>query len=137
MCNIRIAAKRCSQYNFGWKQFDEQFRLKLAQSPTSSWANIDLELWLLCINQNTSNFSNRSLYKCYAFNYQGSCNRSNCTYSHSCLKCFGAHPVISCHRGCFQPRSQVRGQGVGNSFRFQTTRPRTPGAVVGQRAYTS
>ena len=44
MCNIRIAAKRCSQYNFGWKQYDEQFRLKLAQSPTSSWANIDLEL---------------------------------------------------------------------------------------------
>ena len=35
---IRLGAKRCSG---GWKAYDEQFRLRMAQDPSSSWAVID------------------------------------------------------------------------------------------------
>ena len=40
---IRLGAKRSQ----GWKNYDEQFRLRKSQDPTSSWALIDPEFWLL------------------------------------------------------------------------------------------
>ena len=45
MQTIRLGAKRNT--GFGWKLYDEQFRLRKAQEPVSSWAIIDTELWLL------------------------------------------------------------------------------------------
>lgn len=145
--NVRIAAKRCGHLNFGWRQYDEQFRLKMAQNQNILWGDIDLELWLLFVNQTSSSQvsnSNRVMFKCYAFNYSGVCNRINCTYSHSCIKCFGAHPMVSCQRGhlgnnatSFQnirPRLQMRPQGQSHYFRSQY-RQRAPGAVVSQRPF--
>jgi hypothetical protein len=35
--------------NGGWVQYDEQFRLRKARYPTSSWGVVDMELWLLCV----------------------------------------------------------------------------------------
>ena len=39
MQTIRLGAKRNA--GFGWKLYDEQFRLRKAQEPVSSWAIID------------------------------------------------------------------------------------------------
>ena len=44
---IRIGAKR--NVGFGWRTYDEQFRLRKSQDPASSWADIDPEVWLLFI----------------------------------------------------------------------------------------
>ena len=44
MSVIRLGAKRST---VGWKLYDEQFRLRRAINPASSWATIDSELWLL------------------------------------------------------------------------------------------
>lgn len=151
--NIRIAAKRCGAYNMGWKTYDENFRFKIAQHPHSSWGDIDLELWLMFVNQNSSVFdtSNRSsIHKCYAFNYNGTCNRTSCTYSHSCIRCFAPHPLVHCYkakfaknfetgqsaRAPFRPQSYGNVRPLGSNFRFTYQRPRTPGAVMGQRSFT-
>lgn len=54
MQNIRLAASRGQ--NNGWLVYDEQYRLKQAGFPSSSWWVIDQELWILCVA--TSNLSN-------------------------------------------------------------------------------
>jgi hypothetical protein len=47
MQTVRMAASR--GVNGGWVQYDEQFRLRKARYPTSSWGVVDMELWLLCV----------------------------------------------------------------------------------------
>ena len=49
MRDIRIAASRSS----GWFKYDEQFRLQKVANPHSSWGQINSELWLLYITNNT------------------------------------------------------------------------------------
>lgn len=116
----------------------------MAQNPNASWAEIDLELWLLFINQ-TQSGTFQAPFKCYDYNYRGLCRRLNCTYSHACIKCYGSHPVISCNCGSSgigfsasnmnRPRLQVRSQG--NNFRHSYPRSRAPGSVVGHRPFAS
>ena len=33
----------------GWRAYDEQFRLSVAENPEKDWAPIDNHLWLLCM----------------------------------------------------------------------------------------
>ena len=59
--------------------YDEQFRLRKAQDPTSAWSLVDYELWLIYMNNITSSpgtgnqmvFSDmkNGALKCYNFNY--------------------------------------------------------------------
>ncbi|CAC5407681.1 unnamed protein product [Mytilus coruscus] len=58
-------------YSGGWVQYDEQFRLRKALSPSSSLGVVDMELWLLCVstpyvtpsfNTGLSNGSNQQLH---------------------------------------------------------------------------
>jgi len=152
MNNIRIAEKRCGK-GIGWKLYDENFRLKMAQNCNVSWGKIDLELWLLFVNQNSAvtEVSNTNTHKCYAYNYNGHCSRLNCTYSHCCIRCFAAHPLIHCYMykaknmgGVVAPVGSerqrfsglhVRPQVPNFNFRVQHPRPRAPGAVMGQRLH--
>jgi len=82
MKSVRLGSKRC--VGLGWKAYDEQFRLRMAQDPTSSWAAIDTELWLLLMQpvgnvQHGAAVAPRviqnygTVLKCYAFNYNGLC----------------------------------------------------------------
>lgn len=161
MNTVRLAAKRCGTNNFGWKNYDEQFRLKMAADPTNKWGDVDVELWLLYINSSRFNHSLGSMnsnptYKCYAFNYNGYCPKRNCIYSHSCLKCFGAHPLSGCprqpsvrfeqnfarsasHLG--RPRMEMRQQVNPPAFNFRYpqsfTRARHQGAHMAQGQHTS
>ncbi|KAK3088512.1 hypothetical protein FSP39_020020 [Pinctada imbricata] len=91
--DVRLGAQRSS----GWQKYDEQFRLKLSIDPTLSWAMVDSELWLLYM-QPLSNLpsQNRSIAKCFAYNYQGFCQRPQCYYSHACITCNQRHPVKYC-----------------------------------------
>jgi hypothetical protein len=51
---IKLAALRVS--SLGWVSYDEQFRLRKARAPQSSWADVDVELWLLCVSAPNSPF---------------------------------------------------------------------------------
>ena len=92
---VMLGAKRCGTNNFGWKQYDEHFRLKMTEHPNANWVDVDVELWLLYINPHNINesFTSNMIYKCYAFNYNGVCNTQNCTYSHCCIRCFWCSSV--------------------------------------------
>ena len=113
MSSIRLGAKRSA---VGWKLYDEQFRLRMSQDPANSWAVVDQELWLFYM------FSPPTVggpsvvtggYKCYSFNYHGRCFNQTCSYSHSCLRCFGPHPLIQC------PRQNIVPNRAGGNVRFQ------------------
>jgi hypothetical protein len=40
-----------STRDLGWVSYDEQFRLRKARVPQSSWADVDVELWLLYVSR--------------------------------------------------------------------------------------
>lgn len=48
MHTVRFAASRGS--NTGWVGYDEQYRLRKARFPYTSWRDIDMELWLLYVS---------------------------------------------------------------------------------------
>ena len=115
MHSVRLGAKRSQP--LGWKYYDEQYRLKKALDPTSSWSVMDTELWILYMQSRPlqmesvaqfkgPGFGSSGLYtqisgqilKCYNYNYSGVCTRVPCQYQHSCLRCHALHPVIICNR---------------------------------------
>ena len=53
MYNVRLAAERGS--GTGWVAYDEQYRLRKARFPFTSWGDIDMELWLLYVATNVNN----------------------------------------------------------------------------------
>ena len=44
---VRLAADKFG--GLGWRAYDEQFRLLVAENPEKDWAHIDNHLWLLCM----------------------------------------------------------------------------------------
>jgi len=114
MNTIRLGAK---QSTIGWRLYDEQFRLRKAQNPTSSWANIDTELWLLYMHGAMSPVlpTISKVNKCYGFNYNGVCGKQTCHYSHTCMRCFGTHPLKFCHKS--------NAGGVSNTPYMHQSRP--------------
>lgn len=54
---IRLGAKR--SVGFGWRTYDEQFRLRKSQDPASSCANLDPELWLLFMQSSGSTYGEK------------------------------------------------------------------------------
>lgn len=136
---VRLGADRSAT---GWKLYDEQFRLRKAQDPASSWAQVDYELWLFYMQGSTfysSNYTSLSQplqvhnnkLKCYAFNYSGRCYKQMCTFSHSCLNCGGFHSLKICNYRRPQPRGQFN--STGDPFRFSNRpyRPSNPGTGTG------
>ena len=98
MHTVRLGASRTS--GLGWKNYDIQFRLKREQNPALSWSVVDQELWLMYMyfsNSGNNSFQTpASSNKFYDFNYKGSCQRLNCPYLHSCMRCSLSHPYIRC-----------------------------------------
>ena len=90
---MRLGAKRSQ----GWNNYDEQYRLRKAQDPSSSWATIDQELWLLYLYSAPAGSNvqpSSSSHKCYNYNYQGSCTKLY--YRHESGR-FGALKFDSTH----------------------------------------
>ncbi|CAG2227127.1 unnamed protein product [Mytilus edulis] len=141
MSSVRKGAKRHG--GIGWKYYDEQYRLKKAREPSGSWGKLDSEYWMWYMQsasvqpegQAANQASNsRALYtnqtattsRCYSFNFDGVCNKPNCIYNHSCLRCGLHHPIISCYKqNQFhgQVSNQTRTEPRFNGPRF--TRPRS------------
>ena len=133
----------------------------MAENTNANWADVDVKLWPSYIYPHNVNqsFTSNMIYKCYAFNYNCVCNKQNCTYSHCCIRCFCAHPLMSCARQSntrlefnrprpqFQlgrARSQLRlltPQSNAHQFNFRypetVTRTRPQGQVVAQRQYSN
>lgn len=122
MRDIRFAANK----SHGWGTYDEQFRLRKAQRPQSSWAVINQDLWSFYIttamrdqgqsNESKVGFSSQSepLHSfrqssgqqnvqqprtCNAYNTKGKrCNFNPCIFKHGCSACGGQHPAYFCKR---------------------------------------
>lgn len=94
MYNIKLGAGRSN----GWRDYDQQFRLKKAHSPATSWAVIDQELWLLYMHESSKlePLKHSAMGKCFLFNNTGRCTRPHCKYLHICAKCGGHHPALHC-----------------------------------------
>ena len=154
MYTIRLGAKRLAGH--GWVHYDEQFRLRKALNPSSSWAVVDTELWLLYMNNSGKTYGSGGAFnignstavnrggpggsKCYAFNYGGYCHRQFCIYNHTCLRCEGSHSLVNCphqsmgratelQRPQFQNIRQSNSQFNINRF----SRQFTPGLVNNNR----
>lgn len=154
MSDVRLGAYRGAN----WKQYDEQYRLRKALNPLSSWAEVDVELWLIYMsghvessprNAFTANYSQNKKLRCYSYNYDGQCFKTLCQYSHTCLYCNGGHPVRNCPNkpvGGSNQRFQTtatraplipRLNNYNSTFRQNTYRSRTPGTFMGPRSYTN
>ena len=102
MHTVRLGASRSKSQ--GWRLYDEHFRRKMANSPSTSWQYIDYELWLVYMSSNTnpthiSNNTNKPLpthNKCFEFNNKGVCNIPNCIYTHGCIQCGLGHAKLNC-----------------------------------------
>ena len=118
MQTVRMAATR--GYAEGWIQYDEQYRLRKAHSPSSSWGVVDMELWMLLVStpkttptfdsgfpkQQYQGSNNRQADRSLEFNRRGSVckllNKGFCTFGkkckfpHKCYKCNGNPPLTSC-----------------------------------------
>jgi len=93
--DIRLGAKKYEGH--GWIEYDQQFRLRLDGDPTTiSFANIDCELWILCMSSPTKP-SNEGQPKCINFN-NGHCTRTPCYFLHKCLNCSLDHSSRSWRR---------------------------------------
>ncbi|KAK6181459.1 hypothetical protein SNE40_009304 [Patella caerulea] len=91
----RLAASRGE----GWVEYDQQFRYKRALDPSSSWAVVDYELWLLTMSRQYTNKTLPSFKpagRCFDFNNRGFCLKQQCKYQHCCIICRGPHPGSSC-----------------------------------------
>lgn len=100
MQSVRLGASRIK--GLGWRDYDTQFRLKVAADPSKQWDAVDQELWLMFMTDsgtthtNAVHQHNTTFNKCYNFNYKGSCDRNPCPYQHVCVKCSGPHPQFRC-----------------------------------------
>ncbi|XP_056020808.1 uncharacterized protein LOC130054574 [Ostrea edulis] len=109
MRDIRLAATRSQ----GWYKYDEQYRLRKASNPESSWGIISQEFWLLYVTGQSSfhsqtQFSNNKQFSsqsstsavtqyCYHFNQGKKCNFfPKCRFKHICRRCGGKHPANNC-----------------------------------------
>ena len=134
--DIRLAAARS---NSGFLEYDQQFRLRMAQNPSKSWAEVDSELWLLYIVPNNKQLTAAELNqsqtkKCYSYNYKGSCFKSPCIYLHACIRCNKSHPEMYCpNRQIRTDSSNFRGQYRGHRGSYQNTRGSTRNQYRGAR----
>ena len=60
MHSVRMAAVR--GYADGWISYDEQYRLRKALNPASSWSVVDSELWMLYVSTPNANSSYTHYY---------------------------------------------------------------------------
>ena len=114
---------------FGWRSYDEQFRLRQEQNPLRSWAELDVELWvtvaaassLAIVNNSltstgtggrTGLFPGQSMARsgqiCFSYNSEKGCHWQGCRFTHKCRRCgiFG-HAAFACN---IRQRSGVGGR---------------------------
>ena len=149
---IREAAVR--QRGHCWCEYDEQFRIRQANNP-SSWSVINNDLWWRCmqlpvpVSSSTTSAltvfpaSSSKSYTCFDFN-KGVCRwPSPCKFPHTCSSCgSSSHGAVTCsgqsQTSMGQPflrQAPFRGTFGRSGSRFQRGRyPRSAGAFGRGRA---
>ncbi|CAC5380011.1 unnamed protein product [Mytilus coruscus] len=118
MYNVRLASSRGD--GSGWDINDEHYRLRKARCPHSSWAELDIELWVLyvstpqrSVNSDTNHSVGDQKGSQYVYNNEseqvqrfsepckgynlGRCSyRAACIFEHECFRCSGNHPIGAC-----------------------------------------
>uniref|UniRef100_A0A8W8MFZ0 C3H1-type domain-containing protein n=1 Tax=Magallana gigas TaxID=29159 RepID=A0A8W8MFZ0_MAGGI len=100
-----------------WYKYDEQFRLRKASDPHTSWGQINTKLWLLFVGNDKSPLNSDqpqnpytspikyqrrpnticNNYFCNLYNSGKQCRfYPNCRFKHSCKYCDGTHAAINC-----------------------------------------
>ena len=123
MYTVKLGASRST--GLGWRDYDQQFRLKKSKCPALSWGTVDQELWLLYMQYvpSQSNYGTSTTYrKCFEYNNKGKCSLPHCRYLHKCLKCNNPHPAINCKvynstQNMSQGTYTTQGQGSNRNFR--------------------
>ena len=117
---IRMASVQFQGY--GWRTYDEQFRLKMEIDPSRSWGEIDMELWVTVAAVPVTQSVNRTMNgqmgapasrnmrvgHCFAFNGTQGCTLPGCRYAHTCSRCLrSGHGAMRCHMGYGASRASV------------------------------
>ena len=144
---VRVAAQQFPGY--GWRNYDEQFRLRQEAFPNRSWAQIDMELWVTVaaaasispasFSGSPSNLkSSEGKSVCFAFNGARGCRWNSCKFQHRCSRCsqFG-HNALSCrlNQNSLPTRSSRGGEGRSRAFSKSTNAAPNDRAQAGQRAH--
>ncbi|MEW8547292.1 MAG: hypothetical protein AB2693_27610 [Candidatus Thiodiazotropha sp.] len=125
---IREAALK-QKGSFCWRDYDEQFRIRQANSP-SSWSVINNDLWWRCMqvraaeptNQAAGNSAVTKSYSCNDFN-KGTCHWPFCRFPHLCSNCGSTqHGAASCINKQFNAPSLPQQSGM-TPFRASFPRP--------------
>ena len=112
---------------FGWRRFDEQFRLGQEAHPSRSWGVLDSELWITVAAAPVMTASQSGSWTpyssvgacapktgfCFGFNSVRGCHFRACKFLHKCSKCFAfGHSALLCRSSV--GLSQVRSAGHKN-----------------------
>ena len=96
---------------WGWKAYDEQFRLRQESNPAQSWGIVDSELWLTVAGAAvTSNYNSSSTFTpaasqtpkqgfCFAYNSYKGCHYKGCRFLHKCSRCYQSSHGLHVCRG--------------------------------------
>ena len=141
---IRLAAAQFP--GFGWRSYDEQFRLRQEANPSRSWAVLDMELWVtvaaassllpMATTTTSTAFSagkntQSKQSSCFSFNSTNGCRWNPCKYAHRCNRCarFG-HGAATCRVGSGFANNHKQ---VATPYSRSALTPKTAGAKSGFR----
>ncbi len=140
---VRLAANQFP--GFGWRLYDERFRLKQELIPTQSWGNLYMELWLTVVaagvtspivmgsnvpstlwQGNKPKVANKGRV-CFAYNNGSGCFTRLCKYMHHCSKCFSSgHGAYQCRLGQVGGQPKGANQAMVSSPWAAQPKPRAP-----------
>ena len=113
---LQISKIQRDSYSEGWLAYDRAFRKRVAENPSASWSDIDVNLFISNVFKKPSwssvasspKSSDESSNICFFWN-RGECKFDPCRYRHVCLTCKGSHRVDECSRvsqGSFSKKSR-------------------------------
>ena len=115
---LQISKIQRDSYSGGWLAYDRLFRKRVAENPSASWSDIDVNLFISNVFKTSTRSSvasssmtiDQSTNICFFWN-KGHCKFDPCRFQHVCFACKGSHRVDECFRvsqDSFQKKSRRR-----------------------------
>ena len=113
-------------------QYDQQFRLRIADIQTRTWSQIDGNWWLQFIakgalgnrSSRAAQFPISSQKPCYDFHLKKGCFKTDYLLKHYCMKCRGMHPSAMCNKS--KQTNSIKTLCKASQFTKYATYVRTP-----------